>query len=126
MKNDYNYNKNTNEKENKVNYENINSYQPINDNSNSLYLFKQASYELKKNNNEKVINKDEKTIQTIRELLGENNLEIIFKNTNYSNIKKYDIIYKKSKNICGAGFGNFDIQVKNNNIKYNKNKKKFK
>ena len=42
--------------------------------------------------------KDEKTIQTIKELLGENNLEIIFKNTNYKDIKKYDIIYKTSKN----------------------------
>ena len=129
MKNDYN--KNINDKENKTNYEVINLYQQQNnENNNLLDFFKQASSEFKKNNNDKNINKDEKTIQTIKELLGENNLEIIFNNTNYKNIKKYDIIFKKSKNNIkgksGAGFGNFDIQVKNdflkNNIKYHKNK----
>ena len=60
--------------------------------------------------------------------MGENNLEIIFSNTNYKDIKKYDIIYKKSKNNVGkvgAGFGNFDIKIKknnylNNNIKSHK------
>jgi hypothetical protein len=129
MKNDYN--KNINDKENKTNYEVINLYQQQNnENNNLLDFFKQASSEFKKNNNDKNINKDEKTIQTIKELLGENNLEIIFNNTNYKNIKKYDIIFKKSKNNIkgksGARFGNFDIQVKNdflkNNIKYHKNK----
>ena len=129
MKNDYN--KNINDKENKTNYEVINLYQQQNnENNNLLDFFKQASSEFKKNNNDKNINKDEKTIQAIKELLGENNLEIIFNNTNYKNIKKYDIIFKKSKNNIkgksGAGFGNFDIQVKNdflkNNIKYHKNK----
>ena len=77
--------------------------------------------------------KDEKTIQTIKELLGENNLEIIFKNTNYKDIKKYDIIYKTSKNQKGniSGVGNFDIKFKkidsmNNNIKYELKYKKNK
>lgn len=77
--------------------------------------------------------KDEKTIQTIKELLGENNLEIIFKNTNYKDIKKYDIIYKTSKNKKGniSGVGNFDIKFKkidsmNNNIKYELKYKKNK
>ena len=85
-------------------------------------LFKHASSEYKLNNNynEKGVNKDEKTIQTIKELLGENNLEIIFKNTNYNDIKNYDIIFKKSKNKIinksGVAFGNFDIQVKKNDF----------
>ena len=83
MKNDYN--KNLNDKENKTNYEVINLYQQQNnENNNLLDFFKQASSEFKKNNNDKNINKDEKTIQAIKELLGENNLEIIFNNTNYS------------------------------------------
>ena len=84
--------------------------------NNSLELFKQASSEYKKNNNEKIINKDEKTLQIIKELLGENNLENIINNTDYKNIKKYDISYKKTKKnkISEGGFGNFDIQVKNN------------
>ena len=105
-----------------------NYYKANNEYNNSLYLFKQASSEFKKNNNEKVINKDEKTIQTIRELLGENNLEIIFTNTNYKDIRKYDIIYKKSKNNVGkvgAGFGNFDIKIKKNNF-LNNNIKNYK
>ena len=67
--------------------------------NNSLELFKQASSEYKKNNNEKIINKDEKTLQIIKELLGENNLENIINNTDYKNIKKYDISYKKTKKI---------------------------
>ena len=84
--------------------------------NNSLELFKQASSEYKKNNNEKIINKDEKTLQIIKELLGENNLENIINNTDYKNIKKYDISYKKTKKnkISEGGIGNFDIQVKNN------------
>jgi hypothetical protein len=84
--------------------------------NNSLELFKQASSEYKKNNNEKIINKDEKTLQIIKELLGENNLENIINNTDYKNIKKYDISYKKTKKnkLSEGGFGNFDIQVKNN------------
>ena len=86
---------------------------------NSLDLFKQTSTnsEIKKNNSEKVINKDEKTIQTIKELLGENNLEIIIKNTNKKVIKKFDIIWKNSKGCKGGvGIGNFDIQFKKNDL----------
>ena len=86
--------KNINYKENKINYEDINYYKPKNGNNNLLDLFTQASFEYKKNNNEKIINKDDKTIQTIKELLGENNLEIIINNTNYKNIKKYDNNFK--------------------------------
>ena len=133
IKNDYINTKMINDKVNKINYEDINYYKSNDEYNNNQLDFKQANSEHKKNNNEKIINKDEKTIQTIRELLGENNLEIIFNNTNYKNIKKYDIIYKKSKNNIknksGAGLGNFDIQVKNdflnNNKKYHKNKIKI-
>ena len=74
---DIEINSNKSEEKNENNY-----YKFNNEYNNSLDLFKQASSEYKNNNNEKVINKDEKTIQTIRELLGENNLEIIFSNTN--------------------------------------------
>jgi hypothetical protein len=115
--------KNFNDKENKINYEDTNYYKPNIENNNLLDLYTQASFDFKKNNNEKIINKDEKTIQAIKELLGENNLEIIINNTNYKNIKKYDIIFKKSKNNIkgksGAGFGNFDIRVKNDFLKNN-------
>ena len=91
---------------------------------NSLNLFKNTSTnsECKKNSNEKEINKDEKTLQTIRELLGDNNLEIIIKKTNNKNIKKFDIFFKKVKK-GKTETGNFDIKFKNNdflknNIKY--------
>ena len=88
--------------------------------NNSLDLFKQTSSEYKSNNiyNEKEVIQDEKTIQTIRELLGEDDLEIIYNNTNYKDIKKYDIIYKKNKNKTKnkSGVGNFDIKVKNNDF----------
>lgn len=99
---------------------------------NSFNLFKNASInsEYKKNSSEKEINKDEKTLQTIRELLGDNNLEIIIKNTNNKDIKKFDIFFKEVKKGMSKT-GNFDIKIKNNDflkntIKYeyhNKNKK---
>jgi hypothetical protein len=84
---------------------------------NSLNLFKQASTnsDHKQKYSEKEINKDEKTIQAIRELLGENNLDIIIKNTNNKEIKKFDIIFKNSKNKL-SGVGNIDIQVKKNDF----------
>ena len=124
---DKNLNNNENDK-------NIKNNKTITEYNNPLDLFKQASSEFKKYNNynEKVVNKDEKTIQTIKELLGENNLDIIFENTNYKDIKKYDIIFKKTKNNKGVGLGNLDIQVKtndflSNNVKYeHKNKIKTK
>jgi hypothetical protein len=84
---------------------------------NSLNLFRQASSnsEHKRKYSEKEINKDEKTMQTIRELLGENNLEIIIKNTNNKEIKKFDVFFKNSKNKL-SGVGNIDIQVKKNDF----------
>ena len=61
---------------------------------------------------EKIINKDEKTAQMIKELLGENNLELIIKNTDFKKIKKFDIYYKKAnKNKIDSG--NFDIKFTN-------------
>jgi hypothetical protein len=94
---------------------------------NSLNLFKNASInsECKKNSNEKEINKDEKTLQTIRELLGDNNLEIIIKNTNNKNIKKFDIFFKKIKKGM-TGTGNFDIKIKNNDFLKNTIKYEYK
>ena len=123
---------NTNKYNNEENkdYNGIKNFNKSNDdNNNSLDLFKQKSSEIYNNNNyiEKVVNKDEETIKTIKELLGENNLDIIFKNTNYKDIKKYDIIFKKwKKNIIkntNEGSGNIDIKFKRddflrNNIKY--------
>ena len=129
-------NKNKNNSDNKENNINMN-YNKENNYYNSLDLFKQASLNSEhKTDNNNYNDKDEKTIQTIKELLGENNLEIIFKNTNYKDIKKYDIIYKTSKNNKSnlSGVGNFDIKFQkkdflNNNIKYehkykNRNKNK--
>ena len=85
---------------------------------NFLNLFKQASTtsEYQRKNNEKEINKDEKRIQTIRELLGENNLEIIIKSTNNKEIKKFDVIFKNSKSKVVRA-GNIDIQVKKMNFR---------
>ena len=61
---------------------------------------------------EKIINKDEKTAQMIKELLGENNLELIIKNTDFKKIKKFDIYCKKAnKNKIDSG--NFDIKFIN-------------
>jgi len=94
---------------------------------NSLNLFKNASTnsECKKNSNEKEINKDEKTLQTIRELLGDNNLEIIIKNTNNKDIKKFDIFFKKVKKGM-TGTGSFDIKIKNNDFLKNTIKYEYK
>ena len=91
--------KNLENKENIENIENMKYNKPIDGYNNPLDLFRQASSEYKKNNNynEKEVNKDEKTIQTIKELLGENNLDIILENTNYKDIKQYDIFFKKEK-----------------------------
>ena len=61
---------------------------------------------------EKIINKDEKTLKMIKELLGENNLEIIINNTNLKKIKKFDVIYKRG-NKAKLDTGNFDIKFNN-------------
>ena len=135
IKNNEDANNNNNEKEINQKKSEIKEEIKQNKNNNSLSLFKQPSYEYKKINNEININKDEKTLEIIRELLGENNLEIIFNNTNYKNIKRYDIAYKITKKfkVSEGGFGNFDIKIKdknsfmNNNVKYgHKNKTKLK
>ena len=98
-------------------YDSINYNRQKENYDNSLSFFKQTSTnsDHKRNNSEKEINKDEKTMQTIRELLGENNLEIIIKNTNNKKIKKFDAIFKNSKNKL-VGAGNIDIQVKKNDF----------
>lgn len=90
---------NLNNKYNKENNDNNAINKKKENYDNSLNLFKNASTnsECKKNSNEKEINKDEKTLQTIRELLGDNNLEIIIKKTNSKDIKKFDIFFKKFK-----------------------------
>ena len=108
---------NFNNKYNKEPDDSINYNRQKENYDNSLNLFKQASTnsEHKRKNSEKEINKDEKTIQTIKELLGENNLEIIIKNTNNKEIKKFDVFFKNSKNKL-AGVGNIDIQVKKNDF----------
>ena len=43
-------------------------------------------------------NNDEQTIQILKDVLGENDLEQILKNSNSEYIKKYDEIFQKSKN----------------------------
>lgn len=98
--------------ENKEHNNNILNYNKSKDDLNSpLDLFKQPSSEVFKNNShEKVMNKDETTLQIIKELLGENSLDNIVKNTKYKEIKKYDYIYKKTKiNKSNVGLGNIDI-----------------
>ena len=108
---------NLNNKYSKENNDNNVIYKKIENYDNSLNLFKNASTnsECKKNSNEKEINKDEKTLQTIRELLGDNNLEIIIKKTNNKDIKKFDIFFKKVKKGM-TGTGSFDIKIKNNDF----------
>ena len=54
-------------------------------------------------------NKDDKTAKMIRELLGENNLELIIKNTDFNKIKKLDTCYKKI-NKAKIESGIFDIK----------------
>jgi hypothetical protein len=132
ISNSNNNNNKNNSVDNKENNINLNYNKSNNVYNTSLDLFKQASglssdHKTDNNYNEK----DEKTIQTIKELLGESNLEIIFKNTNYKDVKKYDIIYKTSKNNKSniSGIGNFDIKFKkndflNNSIKYEHKYKK--
>ena len=113
LKDEFNFNN----KYNKEPDDSINYNRQKENYDNSLNLFRQASSnsEHKRKYSEKEINKDEKTMQTIRELLGENNLEIIIKNTNNKEIKKFDVFFKNSKNKL-SGVGNIDIQVKKNDF----------
>jgi len=108
--------------ENLINSNNIsnnnNSQENNNENNNDNLSF----FKNRKSNNftplknkyheEKIINKDEKTLNMIRELLGENNLEIIINNTNLKKIKKFDVIYKRG-NKAKLDAGNFDIKFNN-------------
>ena len=95
--------------ENIINFSNNISketYDENNINTKVIKPLKDKCYE------EKIINKDEKTAQMIKELLGENNLELIIKNTDFKKIKKFDIYYKKAnKNKIDSG--NFDIKFTN-------------
>ena len=105
------------ENENIINNENSiikENNNEINKNDNNMILYKKSSFENKNNSNnkydEKIINKNEKTIRMIKELLGENNLDIIIKNTNFKKIKKYDIYLKNNKSKIDKG--KFVIRVK--------------
>ena len=104
--------------ENLINSNNISNNNNSQENNNdNLSFFKNTKINnftpLKnKYHEEKIINKDEKTLNMIRELLGENNLEIIINNTNLKKIKKFDVIYKRG-NKAKLDAGNFDIKFNN-------------
>ena len=113
-----------NEDEN-INNNNVNFFKENNNYiNNNMTLRRGSNYENKNYKyDEKVINKDEKTLKMIKELLGENNLDIIIKNTNFTKIKKFDIFLKKS-NKSKIDKSNFDIKFKNKNFFENKNNSK--
>ena len=115
-------------KENKLN-NNLNNFEE-NLINNSNHICKENFYinnnilplnkKVKKFNEEKNVNKDENTAKIIKELLGENNLEIIIKNTDFKKIKKLDVFYKKA-NKAKIDSGNFDIKfINKSNIFENK------
>lgn len=110
-----------NEDEN-INNNNVNFFKENNNYiNNNMTLRRGSNYENKNYKyDEKVINKDEKTLKMIKELLGENNLDIIIQNTNFTKIKKFDIFLKKS-NKSKIDKSNFDIKFKNKNFFENKN-----
>ena len=100
-----------------ISLENNNENNNGNNNDDNLPFFKNTKSNdctpLKnKYHEEKIINKDEKTLNMIKELLGENNLEIIINNTNLKKIKKFDVIYKRG-NKAKLEMGNFDIKFNN-------------
>ena len=100
-----------------ISHENNNENNNGNNNDDNLPFFKNTKSNdctpLKnKYHEEKIINKDEKTLNMIKELLGENNLEIIINNTNLKKIKKFDVIYKRG-NKAKLEKGNFDIKFNN-------------
>ena len=108
-----------------INNNNVNFFKENNNYiNNNMTLRRGSNYENKNYKyDEKVINKDEKTLRMIKELLGENNLDIIIQNTNFTKIKKFDIFLKKS-NKSKIDKGNFDIKFKNKNFFENKNNSK--
>ena len=100
-----------------ISHENNNENNNGNNNDDNLPFFKNTKSNdctpLKnKYHEEKTTNKDEKTLNMIKELLGENNLEIIINNTNLKKIKKFDVIYKRG-NKAKLEMGNFDIKFNN-------------
>ena len=101
------YNENLINISNNLSRENCDNNLPLFKNTNSLDILP-----YKNKNEEKNLNKDEKTAKMIKELLGQNNLEIIVNNTNLKKIKKLDLIYKKS-NKNKIETGNFDIKFIN-------------
>ena len=101
------YNENLINISNNLSRENCDNNLPLFKNTNSLDILP-----YKNKNEEKNLNKDEKTAKMIKELLGQNNLEIIVNNTNLKKIKKLDLIYKKS-NKNKIETGNFDIKFTN-------------
>ena len=108
IKNEYEDNMNLMNMSNNISKENY---------DNNLLLFKKtSSRELlpykNKYSEEKNLNKDEKTNNMIKELLGENNLDIIIKNTDFKKIRKFDVLYKKA-NKAKIETGNFDIKFTN-------------
>ena len=108
-----------------INNNNVNFFKENNNYiNNNMTLRRGSNYENKNYKyDEKVINKDEKTLKMIKELLGENNLDIIIQNTNFTKIKKFDIFLKKS-NKLKIDKSNFDIKFKNKNFFENKNNSK--
>ena len=106
----------TNFQENLINNSNIISKENYDINNNILPLNKKEN----KFNEEKNLTKDENTAKIIKELLGENNLEIIIKNTDFKKIKKLDVFFKKA-NKAKIESGNFDIKfINKSNIFDNK------
>ena len=108
IKNEYEDNMNLMNMSNNISKENY---------DNNLLLFKKtSSRELlpykNKYSEEKNLNKDEKTNNMIKELLGENNVDIIIKNTDFKKIRKFDVLYKKA-NKAKIETGNFDIKFTN-------------
>ena len=102
--------------ENLINNSNYISKDNYNINNNILPLNKKEN----KFNEEKNLTKDENTAKIIKELLGENNLEIIIKNTDFKKIKKLDVFFKKG-NKAKIESGNFDIKfINKSNIFENK------
>ena len=113
-----------NEDEN-INNNNVNFFKENNNYiNNNMTLRRGSNYENKNYKyDEKVIKKKKKTLRMIKELLGENNLDIIIQNTNFTKIKKFDIFLKKS-NKSKIDKSNFDIKFKNKNFFENKNNSK--
>ena len=120
MDNDIYNNEETETNINKFKFDNKESDFYNNYDSHLENIFKPETI-IEKHNNEQMYIKDENTVNLIKQLLGESNLENIFRNTDINSVIKYDIFYKNlknSKNIRGDINlnNNIDIQLKQNNI----------